>query len=1060
MYFVMMKKSLLLTIIVVFLLAFAFSSHAALTDGLVSYYKMDETSGNIYDSLGINNGTIIGSIIYNATGKINRAVTGWGSDPKTDEITIADSNSLDLTTDLTISFWANLEACESTSCSLLMKGTAGTYGIYLYPSGKVAFGNLGTDELQSSADVTGTEYKLLTFRHNASTSYIYVNGVLNSSGTKADYSNTATNLTILNGQALEGIGIIGSMDEVGIWNRSLTESEITQLYNNNGGLSYPFNVTPSGVTLLNPVDNTKTSIASHNFSCQAISNDTLKNVTFNLWNSSNNLIISSSISTNAYTCYQESASIFNQSGTDDSCGQNYNGSYVFDVDTSNMYVNYTKPDNMNVTGLVWKIKYNPTSTVYISIPEICYNQTPLQLGVGARASSIDNNVIPICFNGTEFNAFGYNWYIADPSSISDDNVSSRMNDGDWNTGSIGYAPTHKWAMPKVSNQYGLYEEGIIWNVGSNINSTNTFNFSEVLPYADIFKWNCQATSIDAFDVVSSESAGLNFTITYSSSPPSLVLNSNNFFKGDNSSVIDYTSSILVSNFSLSSILLLSNLSYVVYYPNGTSLFTYTKTEIGTTGFDYFNNTIINNITTLPIGQYTTFINITDEVGNSLVRSNSFFIRPTIGGCNSSLTYQFFNLTTIDDISKNRLTTSSSMQFSYWDLNSPSYQYSFAFSNTSDNYLLCKSYYNNIIQYNFNVTSSALPYYPAKQLIQSGVNGGLGLKDYNLSLVNYSYGYTIVFYAIDTYNNNPLANVFVQVYDTSNNLVTTGYTDGVGILSIFLTPSVTYRIVGSLADYGTETQTINPIPGQTNQYYIKMAKTSLAAQTNFSWYNGVTATLLPDLAWLTNTSIYNFNGTGLSSQYTINYCTLVLTDDDNNLLGSSVSNGSCYAQVNYNASKVGYVISTFTMNLSSGNQTGNIVFVRNYNVNTFYEGDYSILHWLSNDIITFTDAGFGAGTRILIVFFIIAAITIFVASKMQMDNPAVIGGVAVGLIGLFSLVGLLTVHFPSTNVVVINATNVTNSVVVHHGLITSGLEQWVIFLFCLVIYAVWEWGRYI
>jgi len=49
----------------------------ALTDNLVSYYKLDESSGNAIDAHGDNDGTLTGNITQNSTGKIN---TGYAFD--------------------------------------------------------------------------------------------------------------------------------------------------------------------------------------------------------------------------------------------------------------------------------------------------------------------------------------------------------------------------------------------------------------------------------------------------------------------------------------------------------------------------------------------------------------------------------------------------------------------------------------------------------------------------------------------------------------------------------------------------------------------------------------------------------------------------------------------------------------------------------------------------------------------------------------------------------------------------------------------------------------------
>ena len=37
---------------------------------------------------------------------------------------------------------------------------------------------------------------------------------------------------------------IGNVDEYGLWSRVLTSTEVTEIWNNSNGLSYPFGITP------------------------------------------------------------------------------------------------------------------------------------------------------------------------------------------------------------------------------------------------------------------------------------------------------------------------------------------------------------------------------------------------------------------------------------------------------------------------------------------------------------------------------------------------------------------------------------------------------------------------------------------------------------------------------------------------------------------------------------------------------------------------------------------------------------------------------------------------
>jgi len=72
---------------------------------------------------------------------------------------------------------------------------------------------------------------------------VYVNGGLDGSASSSgNYANVQTENISINGNAdgTYALGKDGSIDEVAIWNRELSASEITSLYNSGDGKSYPF----------------------------------------------------------------------------------------------------------------------------------------------------------------------------------------------------------------------------------------------------------------------------------------------------------------------------------------------------------------------------------------------------------------------------------------------------------------------------------------------------------------------------------------------------------------------------------------------------------------------------------------------------------------------------------------------------------------------------------------------------------------------------------------------------------------------------------------------------
>ena len=100
--------------------------------------------------------------------------------------------------------------------------------------------------LSTSADgycVTGA-WTMVTWVINGTTGKGYINGTERCSVTTAGFdSNTfgTMNYNVLGNENGHVSGMDGTLDEVGLWNRALTPTEITTLYQSGSGLQYPFN---------------------------------------------------------------------------------------------------------------------------------------------------------------------------------------------------------------------------------------------------------------------------------------------------------------------------------------------------------------------------------------------------------------------------------------------------------------------------------------------------------------------------------------------------------------------------------------------------------------------------------------------------------------------------------------------------------------------------------------------------------------------------------------------------------------------------------------------------
>ena len=150
--------------------------------GLVAHWKFDEGSGTTAsDASGNGNtGTLINGPQWTA-GKVGNALYFDGID---DVITVADSNSLDLSSAFTLSAWVN-PASTSTNCRMSILVKNDRYYLYANVTGSacadgVPLGGFSTTRMnwvcQSSPVPTNT-WTHLTLTYNGSALTLYQNGV-------------------------------------------------------------------------------------------------------------------------------------------------------------------------------------------------------------------------------------------------------------------------------------------------------------------------------------------------------------------------------------------------------------------------------------------------------------------------------------------------------------------------------------------------------------------------------------------------------------------------------------------------------------------------------------------------------------------------------------------------------------------------------------------------------------------------------------------------------------------------------------------------------------------
>ena len=114
-----------LTIVILLLLLCIGSVSAALTDGLKSYWKLDEASGTLYDSLKYINLTATNTPLYSQTGVIETAIAFNSNGDFFSSTTNASSYlSFGTTQDFTLNFWVYLTGNTGAYAKFVMSDNA------------------------------------------------------------------------------------------------------------------------------------------------------------------------------------------------------------------------------------------------------------------------------------------------------------------------------------------------------------------------------------------------------------------------------------------------------------------------------------------------------------------------------------------------------------------------------------------------------------------------------------------------------------------------------------------------------------------------------------------------------------------------------------------------------------------------------------------------------------------------------------------------------------------------------------------------------------------------
>jgi len=207
--------------------------------GLVLWLKFNEGSGTTaYDSSFYNNhGTLVNGPTW-VDGKYGKALSFDGSD---DYVEVADSESLDITDEITIVVWAKPDGANEMGYLVAKGNPAANQRYNLYWNGandQLVFWESGSERTSEKVFVDNNVWVQAAIVIDGTTLKFYRNGV--SAGTKTLSNPLESNSDALRighrvGDPSDARCFKGTIDEVRIYNRALSSEEIQMLYYNRIG---------------------------------------------------------------------------------------------------------------------------------------------------------------------------------------------------------------------------------------------------------------------------------------------------------------------------------------------------------------------------------------------------------------------------------------------------------------------------------------------------------------------------------------------------------------------------------------------------------------------------------------------------------------------------------------------------------------------------------------------------------------------------------------------------------------------------------------------------------
>ena len=249
----------------------------ALNTDLILYYDFNSTGDVITGDYNLINSSDSDKPIFTTTGALigrsgNVSISGSGWNISANDMFDHFGNETGIGNS-SYSFWVKPQAIATNQWMLYQKNTTTNYGIStsegIDGSSYRLFALDTADNIIVDAGgghlALGT-WTMVTITRNVTSWNLYTNGTLLQTGIARNRNFDYQQLLQIGQKDGTGNGLEAYYDEMGWWNRTLSSTEVTQLYNDGLGITYVSEFGPN-VSLNYPPDNLQTALNNVRFNC-------------------------------------------------------------------------------------------------------------------------------------------------------------------------------------------------------------------------------------------------------------------------------------------------------------------------------------------------------------------------------------------------------------------------------------------------------------------------------------------------------------------------------------------------------------------------------------------------------------------------------------------------------------------------------------------------------------------------------------------------------------------------------------------------------------------------